>query len=593
MRNPAKFFLVCFVWIFVFTLLPAPREVRGAPPSFTVNSAQDNDDANPGNGLCEDEYRKCTLRAAIEESNALGIKHIIYFSLHSPTMIYLESELPDLDFADIIGPNDRGITIDGQEEVDIGITLGADASTLVSNLRVQHFTFAAIYTMNFTGTDQIMNNIIINNGMRGIYISGHQTVASTGSVIVTGNYIGYDPLNPGMPIAPNGTQGIEADIWKNSTTGSIVRIGGEVAEDRNLVSGNVNCGILINSEDIDAQTIIQGNYIGVDESGTIAAPNGAGVCVNSHPGPLTIGGDTAAAGNLIAGNRNEGISISKGVNFSIRYNNLSTNAVGTAFLPNGEPGGGLATNPDIKISRSDLLSINDNVAMQGIWILGSETYPVTEVTMLRNYVGVTRSGFARPASITRTGIRAEYMYNNSQIAFNRITGFRTGIHIDDGTFTNISSNRIFNISGLGIDIDPWNQINPNDDLDEDEGPNTMQNFPTLTVIKTEGTLNDTYDVTVNLHSTPNTLFRVEVFSSAVCFEGGYGEGEEIEKSSNAVLTDIEGNATWQVSTIYDWEIKGECFTATASKVISSGVYGSTSEFARQSDYSIYLPLIIR
>jgi len=579
MRNPAKFFLVCFVLIFVLSLLPAPREVRGAPPSFTVNSAQDNDDADPGNGFCEDEFQKCTLRAAIEESNSLGIKHLIYFSLPSPTTIFLDSELPDLNYADIFGPNDRGITIDGQDEVGIGITFGAVASTTVSNLRIQRFTFAAIYTMNFTGTDQIMNNIIINNKMRGVYISGQQVVASTGSIIITGNYIGYDPLNTSTQIAPNGTHGIDVLINRGSTTESIVRIGGEVAEDRNLVSGNVNCGILINSEDIDAQTIIQGNYIGVDESGTIAAPNGAGVCVNSHPGPLTIGGDTAAAGNLIAGNRNEGISISKGVNFSIRYNNLSTNAVGTAFLPNGEPGGGLATNPDIKISRSDLLSINDNVAMQGIWILGSETYPVTEVTMLRNYVGVTRSGFARPASITRTGIRAEYMYNNSQIAFNRITGFRTGIHIDDGTFTNISSNRIFNISGLGIDIDPWNQINPNDDLDEDEGPNTMQNFPTLTVIKTEGTLNDTYDVTVNLHSTPNTLFRVEVFSSAVCFEGGYGEGEEIEKSSNAVLTDIEGNATWQVSTIYDWEIKGECFTATASKVISSGVYGSTSEFA--------------
>jgi len=579
MRNTAKFFLFCFVLIFVLSLLPAPREVRGAPPSFTVNSAQDNDDADPGNGFCEDEFQKCTLRAAIEESNSLGIKHLIYFSLPSPTTIFLDSELPDLNYADIFGPNDRGITIDGQDEVGIGITFGAVASTTVSNLRIQRFTFAAIYTMNFTGTDQIMNNIIINNKMRGVYISGQQVVASTGSIIITGNYIGYDPLNTSTQIAPNGTHGIDVLINRGSTTESIVRIGGEVAEDRNLVSGNVNCGILINSEDIDAQTIIQGNYIGVDESGTIAAPNGAGVCVNSHPGPLTIGGDTAAAGNLIAGNRNEGISISKGVNFSIRYNNLSTNAVGTAFLPNGEPGGGLATNPDIKISRSDLLSINDNVAMQGIWILGSETYPVTEVTMLRNYVGVTRSGFARPASITRTGIRAEYMYNNSQIAFNRITGFRTGIHIDDGTFTNISSNRIFNISGLGIDIDPWNQINPNDDLDEDEGPNTMQNFPTLTVIKTEGTLNDTYDVTVNLHSTPNTLFRVEVFSSAVCFEGGYGEGEEIEKSSNAVLTDIEGNATWQVSTIYDWEIKGECFTATASKVISSGVYGSTSEFA--------------
>ncbi len=285
MRNTAKFFLFCFVLIFVLSLLPAPREVRGAPPSFTVNSAQDNDDADPGNGFCEDEFQKCTLRAAIEESNSLGIKHLIYFSLPSPTTIFLDSELPDLNYADIFGPNDRGITIDGQDEVGIGITFGAVASTTVSNLRIQRFTFAAIYTMNFTGTDQIMNNIIINNKMRGVYISGQQVVASTGSIIITGNYIGYDPLNTSTQIAPNGTHGIDVLINRGSTTESIVRIGGEVAEDRNLVSGNVNCGILINSEDIDAQTIIQGNYIGVDESGTIAAPNGAGVCVNSHPGP--------------------------------------------------------------------------------------------------------------------------------------------------------------------------------------------------------------------------------------------------------------------------------------------------------------------
>ena len=66
MRNTAKFFLFCFVLIFVLSLIPAPRDVSGAPPSFTVNSAQDNDDADPGNGFCEDEYRKCTLRAAIE-----------------------------------------------------------------------------------------------------------------------------------------------------------------------------------------------------------------------------------------------------------------------------------------------------------------------------------------------------------------------------------------------------------------------------------------------------------------------------------------------------------------------------------------------
>jgi hypothetical protein len=184
------------------------------------------------------------------------------------------------------------------------------------------------------------------------------------------------------------------------------------------------------------------------------------------------------------------------------------------------------------------------------------------------------------------------MYDACQIGYNRITGFRTGIHVDDGTFTSIIANKIFDISGLGIDIDPWLQINPNDHLDADEGPNHMQNFPSLTVVKTAGSPISSYDITVHLHSTPNTLFRVEVYSSDVCFPGGYGEGEEMEKFSSGVLTDSSGDATWQVATIYSWEIVGECFTATASKVLGDGVYGSTSEFSRIVMF-INLPLILR
>jgi CSLREA domain-containing protein len=38
--------------------------------SFTVNTTADGHDAHPGDGICADSARQCTLRAAIEETNA-------------------------------------------------------------------------------------------------------------------------------------------------------------------------------------------------------------------------------------------------------------------------------------------------------------------------------------------------------------------------------------------------------------------------------------------------------------------------------------------------------------------------------------------
>ena len=53
--------------------------------SFTVRSVADTADASPGDGLCEDGSGDCTLRAAIEEVNALGGSgHTISFSIPGP-----------------------------------------------------------------------------------------------------------------------------------------------------------------------------------------------------------------------------------------------------------------------------------------------------------------------------------------------------------------------------------------------------------------------------------------------------------------------------------------------------------------------------
>lgn len=579
MKKFANALSVVIILILLTLSLIHPVRAQRINAVFTVNSIQDTNDENVGDGSCADEFGQCSLRAAMEEAKHLFYDHAtettINFGFAQPATIYLGNQLPNDSPANIIGPNDLSVTIDGQNTAGIGIDLSTASSTTIKNLRLQHFTFAAIDTSNYFGTDTIENNIIINNAMRGIRVSGHQTVSSSGSISIIGNYIGYDPINevPG----PNGTHGIDLDAWDLTSTGSTINISG------NVISGNVGCGISVISPDIHTNTIIQGNKIGTNDSGTAAVPNGGGICVDRHAGLLTIGGATAAEGNLVSGNSQEGIEVRRAANFSVQFNNLSTNASGTAFLPNGDA--------DILLYGSSLGSVSDNVTLQGISIPGSETYPVTEVSILRNYIGVTRSGFTRPPSPNLSGIYANFLYQESKIGFNRITSFRSGIYVAEGTYTNITSNRIFDLSGLGIEIPPWG-TNPNDYLDADTGPNNMQNFPTLTIVKTDFGSYRTFDITAKLHSTPNTLFRVEVFSSDICFAAGYGEGEQIQKSSNGVQTDSSGNATWQVATIYSWEIVGECFTATASKVLGDGLYGSTSEFSRQV-YSNYLPTILR
>jgi CSLREA domain-containing protein len=47
-----------------------------AAGDFVVNSTADIADGNPGDGVCETDITGvCTLRAAVQEANALGCRH--------------------------------------------------------------------------------------------------------------------------------------------------------------------------------------------------------------------------------------------------------------------------------------------------------------------------------------------------------------------------------------------------------------------------------------------------------------------------------------------------------------------------------------
>jgi hypothetical protein len=76
-------------------------------------------------------------------------------------------------------------------------------------------------------------------------------------------------------------------------------IGGLTPADRNIISGNGD-GVALNGNGVTGN-LVQGNYIGTDLTGTKAVGNDEGVLI-AAPGD-TIGGTTPAARNLISGNQ--------------------------------------------------------------------------------------------------------------------------------------------------------------------------------------------------------------------------------------------------------------------------------------------------
>jgi uncharacterized repeat protein (TIGR01451 family) len=115
------------------------------------------------------------------------------------------------------------------------------------------------------------------------------------------------------------------------------QIGGESPALRNLISGNNQSGIRVFGG--ATGTVIRGNLIGTDATGTAAVPNGTGIWVSNASG-TTIGGTGEGGRNVVSGNRDFGVLlIPEGSGQSVtgtllQGNRIGTNAAGTAALGN-------------------------------------------------------------------------------------------------------------------------------------------------------------------------------------------------------------------------------------------------------------------
>jgi titin len=169
-------------------------------------------------------------------------------------------------------------------------------------------------------------NVIFANGAHGINVTGN----SSGSVI-QGNLIGLDAGGDNATGFGNHDSGVFIDGAQNT------RVGGPNAGEGNTISGNGSGGVSINPGSIG--TVIQGNRIGTDSGSTMALANhDAGVFLRNALNTL-IGGTAPGDGNVISGNGTDGIQVTAGSPETVIQGNLiGTDKTGTVPLRNQHNG---------------------------------------------------------------------------------------------------------------------------------------------------------------------------------------------------------------------------------------------------------------
>ncbi len=255
-----------------------------APLAFTVNTAADTPDTNPTDGLCADAAGNCSFRAALQES--AGAPRIVTFAVQGA--VQYGDDIPALADDSTIDGGGAGV----QAAPGAAATLALGERSVLKNLNLSGIDVWLV------GSDNTVTGCQILDAGRGITVDGH------------GN-----------------------------------RIGGAAAGERNVISGHEAEGIRIDA----GSAAVLGNYIGTDATGTVARPNRWGVVIepsaNLPAGSSVIGGDADGEGNLISGNRADGIRVTnpsfdgERMFVAVTGNRIGTDAPGEKALPNG--GGGV------------------------------------------------------------------------------------------------------------------------------------------------------------------------------------------------------------------------------------------------------------
>ena len=408
--------------------------------------------------------------------------------------------------------------------------------------------------------------------------------AGSNNNAIAGNYIGRLTYNGTIAAAGNENTGSGISVLGANNT-----IGGTLAADRNVISGNTE-GVYISGGLANANAVLN-SYIGVDATASAAVANTArGIRVDSGASSNIIG--QASYGNVVSGNTNIGIHVIGGSNNVIQANTVGLNAAATAAISNGAFGVAIDSGATATLLGGTGAGqgnvISGNTGATGSLARGGVYLQATNTTVQGNIIGLDASGTTAIANgmvvANNAGI---YIFNGTTNTLIGGTAANAGNiiagNVGDGIMTAVSGpgvftalgNRIYSNSEQGIDLND-DAASANDAGDGDAGPNDLQNFPVLSSANANaaGTT-----IVGSINSNASTTLRVEFFANRPAVaDAPNGEGERY-LGFITVSTDGSGNATINTTLANVWVNSGDRITATATVDLGGGNYGSTSEFA--------------
>jgi CSLREA domain-containing protein len=429
------------IFVFILALAPSAAPVQAAV--FVVNSPADIPLAPP-NGVCGMGPGTCTLREAIQESDAAGGGNVIQVTvpvilnpaLGPLTILSNGNSLAGLGMPSINGGigGIPTLTITGSNNFVLGLVfIGAGTDAIYinggSNNVVQGVMLLAnlggagvhvsggtsnVVTGNWIGIDgsdacagnqygvhvdggaistQITNNVISCNAKDGVFVDG-LPVQNTDTVI-EGNKIGTNAA--GTAAKANQENGVQDEF----SVHTIIR--------NNVISGNTLSGVRLKTAQV---TMVHNNMIGVNTTGTAALANGgSGVVLLDGAGGCDVGGALDTDRNIISGNGGNGVWItnsSTGSN-TVRHNYIGLNAAGTAAIGNALDGVRIDDAAGGSVQQNYIGGDDptyDRNVISGNTLNGIYIYQANDNFIDSNYIGLDAAGTGAIPNL-KAGIRVE------------------------------------------------------------------------------------------------------------------------------------------------------------------------------------------
>jgi CSLREA domain-containing protein len=306
--------------------------------TFFVNSTKDRVDERPGDGLCFTGVRivhddggiegECTLRAAIQEANAVAGADTINFGILSTedSNCNATTGVCTISPASALPTITRVATINGYSQPGASVntaTTGtnADLKIVLDGSNAGSSPSAPVDGLYVTARSTTIRGLVINNGFRAGVVFDQETPSDRGRTL-EGCFIGTDAL--GTSAKGNGG-GVIIDDGEGNV------IGGTTLAARNLISGNSNAGIFISSP--ANGNSVQGNLIGTNKDG--GKGNNLGNFTGVHivgGSNNTIGGNGAASNTIAYNDGRHGIQVQRasdpnpGTGNRILFNSIHSNA---------------------------------------------------------------------------------------------------------------------------------------------------------------------------------------------------------------------------------------------------------------------------